>query len=368
MLSFFLLTLLCTSQAIVTIIDSSCEEALCQDRLMLYVTRMNSEITCSRGRGQTEDGDIEDWFISTISHTKPYTESAGLYARAFTTAASSIEVTGNKFYRSDDSTKMYLHVALDGDQIQDSTRCVHVATNATHIFRECRFVLNYYNSAQKTQVQIHTYKMGLIIPKTISGNFVVVGNPILKDGCDCTLNADLRYIAKMYRGLGCNAEISAGASLTYGDYVCIEIIGDDQITKSSEFKVTTLTSTYSREGKDDKTLDMRDVAIISCNSANTCEAGRVRIILPIMNIGRLNFAVIIVLNGRSRLLSSGSEIDEQPTGFIADVPGEFEVEDDGTFKEEDQESDLKGYIKDINGSSYLVISLITVLASLFLML
>lgn len=365
MLSFFLLTLLCTSQAIVTIIDSSCDSAPCQDYLMTYVKRMNSEITCARGRGPNGD---EDLFISTISHTKPYTGTiAGLYARAFTNAATTIEVTGERFYRTDDSSKMYLHVALDGNQIQDSTRCIHVATNQTHIFRECHFTLSYHSAVQGYEVQIHTYKMGLIIPRTISGNFVVVGNPILKDGCDCNLRADLKYTAKMYRGLDCNIAISAGASLVYGDYVCIEIIGEDTITKSANFKVNTLTSTYSRQGRDDQTIDMRSVAIIACNSANTCEKGRIRIIMPIMSIGRLNFAVVIVLEENLRLLASGDSTDELPTGFQADLPGEFDVEDDGTFTEDDIKVDIpKG--ENESGSSNLVVSLITILASLLLVL
>ena len=78
-----LLLLVTLAQARVTIIDSSCESRICQENLMTYVTRMNSQVSAQQ---------IGKRIMSVITHEVPPQSTTGLYALAYITTTTKIIV------------------------------------------------------------------------------------------------------------------------------------------------------------------------------------------------------------------------------------------------------------------------------------
>lgn len=314
MLYLVFLTLIITIQTKVIIIDSSCEDAVCQENLKNYVKRLNSNIVCSQTGAK---------FASTVSHTIPPPYCSGIYGKAYTEGpGGKIEITD--MTKTDDSSKLYIRLGLTMTDIQDQRRCKQVGTDSDYIIRECPILIEYRNFAQDYTVKELRYLVTVKVPRRIGVEFVIIGNPILEKGCDCNIDGNLKYKVELYRGSDCKIPITQGSSLTYGEDVCISVIGDDEFTKVAKFDVTQLIATYSREGKADNTINMMNVAEIKCSLNNVCTPGQIFMILPIINIGRLNFASVIILNEIKRLLANEESL---PKGIRVNFPGEYTVED-----------------------------------------
>jgi hypothetical protein len=327
-LIFVLLTL---AHARVTIIDSTCETALCQNYLQLYVQRLNSEVSVKQ---------IDKRFVTTVSHQPVAPGTAGLYAIGYTETTT--KITAADFTKTTDSNGVYLHLALSTTEVQDTSKCKQVSNTDSHIIRQCKFLIEYYGAVQDMVVKQYKYSMTVQIPRTSAFSFIVIGNPILEIAKDLQIITNAVYTTKMYSGSGCTNEIQAGHSLIYGDDVCFSIIGGDTFTREFEFEVVAFTATYSRTGKADVTIDMKPVSIYKRALNNVYTKGQMFIIAPIMNIGRLNFACIIKLNEVRRVLQfAGAGNDELPKAFQPSMPGEHDVTDpNGLFVDEEVVIDL----------------------------
>ena len=361
----FFLALLYSATAAVTIIDSSCVDSTCQDYLRLYVKRFNSKAGCSK------DGNM---FRTVVSHNPPTPGCAGLYANAYT-MVSSKKIVITDFKKTTDSSKFYLNMGLTLDDINNDAKCVKSVAGLDYITRECTIVIDYSNAVQNMVVKTYEYKMTIRIPRTAGFDFVVIGNPLFERGCDCKLDASLTFTSKMYRGSDCKNEISAGASLAYGDEICIAIFGADDLSRSSEYELSHLSATYSRAGTTDQTIDMVPVTEAKCSLDLNCVKGQIFLIVPIINIGRLNFAVIITLRDLKRVLATGDDEEGKPKGAVIDVPGEFVVTDPkGKYecaqsdKFEECSAKFADESTDDSGSSSIVVALTTLLALLTLIL
>jgi hypothetical protein len=258
-----------------------------------------------------------------VSHTTPPPGCSGIYGKAYTEGpGGKIEITD--IMKTDDSSKLYIRLGLSMTDIQDQRRCKQVGTDSDYIIRECPILIEYRNSAQDYTVKELRYLVTVKVPRRIGVEFVIIGNPILEKGCDCNIDGSLKYKIQLYRGSSCNTPITQGSSLIYGEDVCISVIGDDEFTKVAKFDVTQLTATYSREGKADNTVNMMNVAEIKCSLDNVCTPGQIFMILPIINIGRLNFAGVIILNEIKRLLANEESL---PRGIRLNFPGGYLIED-----------------------------------------
>jgi hypothetical protein len=361
-MKYLVFLLLACVYARVTIIKPDCDEPICLDYLKLYVVRMNARVSASLNGAR---------FVTTVAHSLPSPYVAGLYADAYVSSSKTIASDVTKYPVTDftittTSSSLNLNAALTSTDIQDQKKCIQVGTSTEYITRQCWLLIEYINDEQGMAVKKYTYSLTVKIPRSSNLNFVVIGNPILEIAKDVEIEGNVKYTTRMYRGSDCKELIGQGSSLQYGDDVCFEIRGDDEFTKSFEFEVGFLTATYSRTGKTDRTLNMLSVATLKYSLDYKYTLGQMYIVAPIMNIGRLNFAVMIFLNNPNRLLAEeeGPGGADQRKAMMPTLPGEFEVTDpEEKFIEDLDEIIDIGYID--SGSS-IFMSLVTILTILAL--
>jgi hypothetical protein len=287
MFPFFLIALLATIQTKLTIVDSpisSYEDAVCQKYLKTHVTSFNSEITCSQ---------IDTRIVSTVSHMSLAPGCAGLYVKAYTmTSNSKIEITD--IANTDDSSNLYIYIGLSISDIQDQRKCNQVATDPDYITRECLIVIEYINPVRDFMMKSYSSSVTVQISRHAKRD-PVVGNSIFEEGYDWKIDESLQYKVTLYRS-DCKTVIKDSRLLIYGEEICFSIIGEDPLSQNTKLEVTQLTVTCNREGEADKTINMMSVTTIMCSLENVCMNGQVFVILPVINVGRLTFTFVIVLN------------------------------------------------------------------------
>ena len=234
--------------------------------------------------------------------------------------------------------------------------------------RQCLFSIEYYEDVRGLMVKEYRYFLTVHILRTSPLSFIAVANPILEVGRDVQTITGVMYDVIMYRGNDCRNEITMGSSLRYGEDVCISIIGGNPLTRSFYFKLGTLIATYSRVGRNDQTIDMKSMVTIRHSLENVYKSGEIYIILPIINIGRLNFVCMIFLNEERHLLQVGGS--ELLKAIEPKLPSDYLVEDPyGRFNEMevviDSDTDTD---RDINSACWVLLPLVTLLNAIGLMI
>jgi len=326
MKAIFLISFFCLINAEVVMIGptSTCNSADCNIRLIDYVKKFNSRIAPKEDNGA---------FVSIISHIQPDSNMGGLYARAFITTSGEIEITD--FTRTDDANYIYLHVRLTLSDVLDSIKCKRLPDDNRYFRRECSILIRYYDTAQDLVIKMYRFSLTVRIPRSEA---VIIGTYAVFTNHGFIFHPALRFKTKTYIGEDCKNEISHGSPLRYSEYICFGIFGDDDISKSSEYKVASLSATYSRSGENDETVNMLNIAIIKA-SENTSVKGQMYIIIPMTYIGRLRLSTIIVLINPEEMLMDQNRDMRFEAGTI-NFPGVFEIDYPyGRFISDDYDND-----------------------------
>lgn len=291
MLIFFFIALLGVIQTRIEIIEfSTCDDAVCLKNLKDYVLALNSMVACSK---------TGDKFHTSISHTKPHPGCSAFYVQAYTsTFSGKLEIVDISKELIGD--KLYINLGLTVDDIQDERKCKQIGTDPNHFIRQCEIVLE-YGGIQGLMIKEYSYAITVKVPRSVNVDFSIIGTPILERGCDCEYITNAKYRVTLFKG-DCTTEIPEGSSIQYGQDVCLFVAGDDDLTRRATFEATQLIATYTIEGGGTQNLDMLGVTRIRCSLEYICTPGQIYMIVPIINIGRLRFSSVIVLNGLRRQL------------------------------------------------------------------
>jgi len=299
------------------LIESTCDSAECHYSLMSHVKRFNSVVTC-------ELDNTRNRVVSTITHRRPILPTGGLYSRAFTMTTEEIEIFDLE--RDFDTTTIYLKVGLTLAEVQNPLRCAQLPTDRKYFNRECKMQIVYYNTAQNLVLKRFHFSLTVRIPREARFDFVLHSREIIEYGCDCVIDARLKFNTEFYKGEQCQERIQLGASFIYGEYLCVRIFGADDLSSSSVYRIDSLSADYRTESGGRNTVDMLGVSQIRCSLQNTCVRGQIYIIIPMIYVGRLDFGTVVVLTDLKRMLIDEDE-DRKPIGGEHGM-GEFTIVDD----------------------------------------
>lgn len=351
MFSCFLLFLVCTAQAFLTVVDSSCETVDCHSYLATYVKQLNSKVTCTNDKWK---------FTCTIAYAKPKADCAGLYAKAFGVNGEKTELTD--FTKTEDTDKFFLHMSFSPFDSKSPIKCQKLVHDPEYKNYECVLEVDYFNSAKDVPLETYLYKVTARAPHDdIELEIIINGNQIYENGCDCELVGSFKYETKLYKGFECKDEIAPGSFASYGDYLCIAIFGTDAFSSSFDYDITSLQATY-KKSDETSTYDMLNIALVKCSLDNACKRGQVYIILPLINTGLISFKAVVVFNNYMRLMTNEVNLDLKSMGATVEINEVLETTDVDQLFESLNPDDPT------NKGSSLMVSFVTFLASLFVVL
>lgn len=312
-----MLTLLSVATAL-TLYSSSCITAPCQNALMLYLTGISAITTCA----QDSNGKI----VTTVSHGLPTTTMNTVFVYAYTyKTAGSPGYAINNFAMEKDTTKVYLKMTFDPNEFKTNQGCTDLGKDANYQSRQCGIRLDYASQEQGAVLREFHYKLTLRIPLTVGVEFVLSAIPLKVYGCDCIVDATLTYETKVFKGTDCVTQIFTGHTLVYGDYLCLFLKGTDPISKLATFDLANLTAVYKNSMGAYNYLDVTGVSTSKCSTDNTCIKGQIYVITPIIQVGTLQYNMIVTLKDVRRLSSDGRLLGDLPKGLEGKFDQEFTV-------------------------------------------
>jgi len=295
------LCFLCLTNAQLVIIEPTCNSVECNFHLTECIRTIYPTMIYEEDNGE---------LVSTISHKKLIQNVGGLYARAFTKTNGEIEITD--FTKTDDASNIYLHVRLTLNDIRDTNRCKEIFANYKYFYRECLIVIKYYNTARNLVIRMDEFSPVIREPR-----FEILPPlpppPLL-----------LTFKTKIYRG-DCKNELCHKSSLSYGELVCLGIFGDNDISKSFQYEITSLLATYSKPRENSMIIDMLNISVVNCSFENTCVKGQIYIKIPMIYMGHLEFNASLIIKDLERALTDGVEWKESEAVKIT-FPGVFEID------------------------------------------
>lgn len=255
-----LLALIASSYAL-TIAESTCKTPECQDRLAEYFTKVNSRTYCEYK---------DDIFTIKVSHALTYPDASGFKAEAYTiNKAGTARYKVSKFDRTNESTKFFLNIRFNSDDIKNDKGCVYINDDKNYYSHQCKTVIEYHSLGFGGLVKEYFNLLTVRIPKTTEVEHVIGAVPIRENGCDCVIDAKLVYETKLFRQ-DCTTVITDSTALVYGSYVCLFIRGTDNVSKEYSFDLRSLTITYRDNNNEQNTLDMTSLAIVRCDLDGGC--------------------------------------------------------------------------------------------------
>jgi len=319
------LCLFYSASARVYLIQPTCTAIECELYLMRYVNKMNSRVV-------SEEDKTTGRLVFTISHPKPFTDTAGLYARAFTVTRERIEI--QDFKSSENATGLYLHAGLELTDIEDARRCKVLSSDLDYFNRECQISIDYYDTLQHDVIKSLIFHLTVRIPRRVDMEFKAFEAKFPDHGCNYIIDMRLTFQTRIFRS-DCITPMSLGESFIYGEELCFAIFGNDPISSSSEYEIESLTVLYQKSMGIIERLDILGLSIIRCSLANNiCAKGQVFIRVPMIFVGNIKFSAVVVLKDLRRVLSEDCEAKAK--GGIIDIPGRFEIDQDyGRFIDDD---------------------------------
>jgi len=281
-------------------IKSSCSSETCLSNLKTYVEELKYHIICEKNKGR---------LICKIPLRKPpVEETSGLSIVAYAIN----QITGEKHpiqdvYREDDDENAFFVVSLTAEEIKNNKACKKIKDEIDYFKRQCEIVWVYISTPSSSLLMKQTYTLG-IEGTSRSGEFgiiiPIVVEPIVEEVCSCVIDVTLKNRREMYLGMDCNQPLNHGSVVTFGDYICLAVFGDDPISKSSYLEVDTILAHYTdNEGKI-KRKEISNTVIKKCSLKSSCEYGEAYAIFPIYYVGTITFNVIVTLHNTPRLLES----------------------------------------------------------------
>jgi len=293
-------------------INSSCSSETCLSNLKTYVEKFKYHIICEKNKGR---------LICRIPLHKPSVEEiSGLSIVAYAIN----QATGEKHpiqdvYREDNDENAFFVVSLTTEEIKNSKACKKIKDETDYFKRQCEIVWEYISTPSSSLLMKQTYTLG-IEGTSRSGGFVidfpVIVEPKVEEGCSCVIDVTLKNRKAMYLGMNCDQPLNPGSVLTFGDYICLAVFGDDPISENSYLEVDKIVANYMDNEGRVRPIEISETVTKKCSLTSSCEHGEAYAIFPISYVGTLRFSVIVTLHNTPRLLQS--------TNFKRGMRGDFE--------------------------------------------
>lgn len=284
------------------VFDSACGSPLCQYNSMRYIVGQQSRVS------QTNVGDN---FIVSVSHSLPpdVNTLVGMCAFAFVIDPD----TGAKYniydiVRSDRDGLMYLDLTMTGDEIKNRRKECRLITEepGAYMYR-CIIQLEYVCWLRRETLKVLNTTANFAIPKNAMQERLTLDNPPYTQECNCVIRSDLNCSTKIYRGTECKEQITAKDVIQYGDYICLEIVGEDSITKSHLLSLKTMQMTQRINNRDQITTSILGETDARNSLNNLPEKGKLRAIFQVYSVGTLGFRAIVALEGIKKTVTVGEK-------------------------------------------------------------
>lgn len=314
-----LLLLLSTSNALL-IYSSTCTTAVCQNNLMLYLTTLSAETNCEHG----DDGRI----ISSVVHQTPSNQMNTFYAFAYTykpDTGARYEI--DSFSQETINNLLYLRTSFEPSEFRTRNGCsdLGLGEDENYYTRQCNIRIDYTSQVQGEVLRMFFYRITIRIPRKIELDYVLSADPIKVYGCDCIVDTNLQYETKVFHGRDCVNEIFTGHTLLYGDELCLFLRGTDSVSQTATLRLANLTATYKNSMGGVDVLDVTGISTSRCDLNYQCALGQIYVITPIIQVGTLQYDMIVILSGLRRLTADGRALEDLPKGLGGHYTQEFTV-------------------------------------------
>eukprot|EP00826_Nyctotherus_ovalis_P043626 TRINITY_DN4614_c0_g1_i1.p2 TRINITY_DN4614_c0_g1~~TRINITY_DN4614_c0_g1_i1.p2 ORF type:complete len:209 (-),score=57.22 TRINITY_DN4614_c0_g1_i1:154-780(-) len=156
------------------------------------------------------------------------------------------------------------------------------------------------------------YTIGIKIEREIKGEFELGVNPVLINGCDCSLVVDIKAKTELFTDEDCSVPLRAGESVEYGSTLCLKLYSDDAAVQTKTFHTTTLNMYYTGSLGQLKELDVKSISKFGCGSP--CQPATAYAILSLPVVGQVQFQQVVVMKEMSRLLSNTGLDEDNDNG------------------------------------------------------
>jgi len=237
----------------------NCTPSICKDVLDSYLMDLDPEIQLVRN-SQT--------LIVGFLHPKPRDEIA-------LSLAVKIHLLDLKLLHKDNYKEEYPnHCNTKDDGVEltiefpNFNGCNYIVTYGGFTYYQCLIQLNYESEWSHGIVKKLHYKITVGVPPNPNVQYRLTSGPLYND-CDCTIISDIKYRSRIFIGTSCDNEITSETTLNDGQYLCWEVIVEDQRKAGAELEIISIKETSV------KTIEVIDAILLKCKAeAVICLKGR----------------------------------------------------------------------------------------------
>jgi len=283
------------------VIRSSCSSETCLSNLKTYVEESKGHIMCGKDKGRL--------VCKTPLHKHSVEEISGLSIVAYAVD----QITGEKHpiqdvYREDNDENIFLVVSLTVEEIKNSKGCKRIKDETDRFKRQCEIVWEYIGTPSTSSLMKQTYTLAIeaTSKREIIIEFEIEVVPILEEACSCEINLNAPYSIRgeIYLGTNCDKPFNRLLPLTYGDYICLGIFGEDPISKTEYLQIDGIVATYTNSEGLTRPDPISSIVTKKCSLSGSCEPGKTYAIFPIIYVGTVELNVAVTFLDTYRLLTN----------------------------------------------------------------
>eukprot|EP00826_Nyctotherus_ovalis_P046620 TRINITY_DN5290_c0_g1_i1.p1 TRINITY_DN5290_c0_g1~~TRINITY_DN5290_c0_g1_i1.p1 ORF type:complete len:332 (-),score=45.05 TRINITY_DN5290_c0_g1_i1:240-1235(-) len=239
-------------------------------------------------------------FTISISHSKPpdVNTLVGMCVFAFTVDPDTdAKYNLYKINRNNRDGLMYFDIILTGDEIKNNRGCKFIVEESGSYKYRCEIEVEYVSWFQRKIQKAFKTTVNFAVPKNAMQERLALDNPPVNAECNCVLRSNLNYSTKIYKGTDCKKQITSKDAIQYGDYICLEIAGEDPTTKSHLLSLRVMQMTQRINNVDQVITNVLDQTDARNNLSNRPEEGKLRAIYQVYAVGNLRFMATVALEG-----------------------------------------------------------------------
>jgi len=262
---------------------------------MEYVRDLKPQIKCSQATHE---------IVCDVSHPLSSKNMSGLRLEAYLSTPARHPLTG--LVKTNTNAAIRVDIDLSFENI---SKCNRLGVDSEYFNYQCILELDYISTVQGMRIKLYTSRLTVRIPRK-SNEIIIGGGPVLRNRCDCDIIPDANYTSKIYKA-DCKEEITD--VLKQGDTICLEVKGNDILTNTKNFTITSVMSEYQASKNTKEGVEIIDLVETKCGFADECEEGKAYAILKLLDVGEVKFSMVMVLKGTEESDTKESDIKESYT-------------------------------------------------------
>lgn len=253
-----------------------------------------------------------DYIISSVSQTLPTSDAPNFKAVSYSINSEGSLVPSPPLSLSMNETAISLDIAFEISQLTADYGCVELQDDENYFSTVCKLQINYAALDDSRIYAEIKYTIGVKVERMIQGEFELGVNPVLIDGCDCSLVVDVKAKTELFTDEDCRVPLKAGEKVKYGSTLCLKLYSDDAVVQDKTFHTTTLNMYYTSSLGQLKELDVKSISKFGCGSP--CQPATAYAILSLPVVGQVQFQQVVVMKEMSRLLTNTGLDDDDDEG------------------------------------------------------